>query len=70
MYVVCIDNNCMKGLLTEGKIYKLVNQTFSQVGYLTIVDDRGSSRGFYPSRFKPLKGNKINKLLYKEIECQ
>lgn len=70
MYVICIDNYCMTGLLTKGRIYKLVNQTFSQVGYLTIVDDRGNSGWFYPSRFKPLKDNKINKLLYKEIECQ
>lgn len=70
-YVICIDNHCMKSILTEGKIYKIVNQVFSRGNkYLTIVDDRGNEGGFYPSRFKPLKGNKINKLLYKEIECQ
>lgn len=68
MYVICIDNSRNSSPLTIGKVYEVVEYPFGML--YTIRDDDGDLLKYSKTRFKTIKENKINKLLYKEIECQ
>lgn len=73
MYVICIDNSfIVNSDLTKYKVYKVLSNVEVTTSYSTIyykvVNDRGMVFLYDRSRFKPLKENKINNLLYKEIE--
>lgn len=60
-YVICIDDsNCV--YLTKGKVYGVDGHDGM---YLTTVrDDIGRIWGFYKTRFRSVKKNKINGLLF------
>lgn len=66
MYVMCIDNSHRSGTITKGKVYKALESSYMSP-YVDIIDDKGQISLYDGSRFKPLKENKINRLLYKDL---
>lgn len=69
MYVICIDSTYSSSTLTKGRIYK-AHEEVSTVfwNYFTLVNDHGELGDYSKGRFKIIKDNRINKLLYKEIK--
>lgn len=65
MYVLCINNSCNSSPLTIGKIYEVFEYPFGL--FYTIMNDNGDLLEYSKARFKTIKENKINKLLYKEL---
>lgn len=60
-YVICINNDYRRYSLTKGRIYRL----FGQSGiFLRIKDDRGRLQRCSSHRFRSVKKNKINELLF------
>lgn len=65
MYVICIDNSRNSSPLTIGKVYKVVEHPLGL--FYTVMNDNGDLLEYSKARFKTIKENKINKLLYKEL---
>lgn len=66
-YVICIDDSMSSGI-TKGNVYKYLgkgNQYF--IPSYEIVNDYGIIDYYYEDRFKPVRDNNINKLLYKGL---
>lgn len=69
-YVLCINNFPDIRQLTIGKIYKVLGDRGGFTGdkVIMIRNDLKVICGYFEYRFVPVKSNKINKLLYKELK--
>lgn len=62
-YVICV-NTSFSISLTYGKVYKVMNV---KNGFIRVKNDWENIVEYAKFRFKPLKDNKINNLLYKDL---
>lgn len=61
-YVICIDDG-YTSRVTKGKVYKYIRK--GEGGrFCKVIDDRGIISQFFSRRFRLVKKNKINKLLF------
>lgn len=67
MYVICINDSFFNNSLTIGKVYKVIGKPYTSPFY-DIENDRGFESSFAKDRFKVIKNNKINELLYKGLK--
>lgn len=68
MYVMCINDSHRGRILKIGAVYKVVESSDKFYRIVVSGHNYGTPIGFFKSRFIVVKENRINRLLYKELE--